>query len=343
MNAPCAEKRVQNILQRTPARDLMRELESTLPGQCHPLGHIIGREVYRRVGSIESAFEECSPAACVAACLHGATGEALVSVPGVRASLTELRHPTFDLVRAEGNNLCTVRQACHAVGHVLFTLANDLSQALSLCDDISSEHGTTWDCYNGVFMEDGRGIFAQTENIKRKHTYRDNNDLLHPCTTMEERYQPACFLYLFTNQIPTLQEQGMDEAGQLQVRIDACRTLADTARVLCIRGVGWSLFLLHSLDDAMHVCDGMDAEDERVACVFGASNAYTQFGEPHASITRWCDAFVSVVAHACYFGVFDSLSYRRDPALEKACEGAAPVCAEALSNYLTHPEVPVPR
>jgi hypothetical protein len=146
------------------------------------------------------------------------------------------------------------------------------------------------------------------------------------------------------NQIPVLRERGMREhEDMLQARMNACDALPETTRIMCVEGAGWSSFTIGSLERTARMCNERESEPERVACVFGASGSYIEFGGETETVIGWCQGFEHAVRNACYIGVFDALTYRRDPALANACEHAQPSCAETLADYLAHPEVPVPR
>ena len=119
---PCVREKIQSLLLELPAHEIMRAVEASFPYQCHAVGHILGQETYKMLGSVESAFGACSPASCVHACTHGVVGEVFLSTPGIGGLPEEWRHPNIDLIRSEGSLLCRDRTTCHAVGHVLFLL-----------------------------------------------------------------------------------------------------------------------------------------------------------------------------------------------------------------------------
>lgn len=327
----CAEKHARALLDTMPAADLVLEIEKQYPAICHAAGHFIGQELFQR-SSVEEALLSCAPLSCWAACPHGVIGAAFVVDADIQISEEEWQHPNIDLMRSVAGELCTGRVTCHAVGHVLFTLSDSLTQALSLCEELSTNIGIG-SCYHGVFMENGSSYFADVTLAGNRKSYRDPEDLLAPCSSLPEKYDAYCYWLHFLNQNIVFTEQEIyDEGERMQLRKEACETLVmDTRRVSCFMGFGVSLPAEITLPDALRVCGELNGK-ERASCSLGASHRRSSMGMPSEEVTASCDSLSGDMQSGCYEGYFRWLVLSNSE-LAHACDDATDSCRQALDAF----------
>jgi len=341
VDVACAGELVGKLLAKEDAAALMREFETQMPAQCHFLGHIVGKYVYADTGSMEGAYAACSSAECASACLHGAAIAALISAPGIRTALEGVEHPLWEDVGPEAATLCKERQACHAVGHVLMSLSDDVNNALAKCDDVAPDSDSLQACFRGVFMEIGNATLARIESVPSGKQITDPDNLLSPCSAMEKRYQRACFQFLFINQTASPREVGtLTPEMTRHARIDACREATNSVRTPCAEGLGYSLYSLDSVERSFDACNRF-AANEHAACVLGVSRGYIDFGEVPERVAEQCAGLGTVAAKkSCYLGVFDAVAQRyKDP--QNVCDAATDsLCVEQYAAYRMNPVFP---
>jgi|GEM_PF-1300962 len=336
----CVRESVGRILDSHGAADVMAMLERDIPAaSCHVIGHIVGEETYMRAPSLEAALAACTPA-CTSACIHGAAGAALAGAVG-EASVDALRHPTLDMVRSYGKDLCSTREACHAVGHILLQQLQSVPEALVECSSIADGR-EPWSCYRGVFMENNTPFSTLNPGEHAIQRVRDPTDLLSPCLTVGKEYQHACFHFLPLNQRLTFAERGVTDMGeQRALRIEACYAVADASlRDACFEGVALSLFFYERATpgSARDACVSLRDEREEAACMFGFAHLLVSFGRlPEAM--QFCRSAERNVQRACYQAVFDSIQNLGVMPVENACDGSDnPSCSEVLAAFRNNPQ-----
>lgn len=339
LDEACAEKKIRALFGAYSAANIMDAMQASFSvSSCHVVGHVVGKELLLKTGSVETAIAECS-SACTSACIHGIVGAAFAGVPDVRASLEELQHPNLDIIRSEGLKLCFQRETCHAIGHILFQLFEALDPALAECKRLS-QGKEPWSCYRGVFMENNMAQSALTIHGKQYPNYRDPTDLLSPCMTVGIEYRHACFHFLALNQQRTFVEKGITDPSARHMRIEACKKVEpQSLKDACFEGVGFSLYFLEkvSLDGARAACEGLERVSERAACAFGFSYHLASFSRTK-DVKEFCGRLQDErVTIACYQAAFDSS--RNIGSLDPAtfCNGAEATCKTVLEAYLTDP------
>lgn len=348
VDVSCARDIAVAKLSKKKASDIVHELELTLPSRCHIFGHIIGQEAFKKNGSLQMVFDQCTPGGCFAACMHGATGEALLSV--TNSSFEESEQTNLEEIIAQGPELCSERQACHALGHVLLLRTGDLPEALNACESITQQGTQTqWSCFIGVFMENNTAVMASTTpHTPTPPMLRDARNLLSPCDAVEEKYRSACFHFLFQNQFATLREQKKEysKKGFVDTQITACHSLTRRVdRAKCAEGIGYSLFLIQNMLEARTICESsFEDEEAQASCVYGAASGSVEVGIEPKEVYRACaELSVPKTQYACYFGAINGLHIRRVPDVVATC-GSDTTCRNVYADFTANPEtVPVIR
>jgi hypothetical protein len=195
-------------------------------------------------------------------------------------------------------------------------------------------------CYTGVFMEYGLptiGFIVASERVERS-SLRNLQNPLSPCDIVGERYQPACYRYLYRNQ-NVFAELGVRDANE--VFADAagvCGTLVGLNRVACLSGIGWlQLSVAQPFRDAHALCKTLSYSDQ-APCFQSMSEMYGGNGTAVRDILDQCGTVAdSKGKDACYTGLFTAVSDRvggGSISLESVCgESTDAACEIALQKF----------
>lgn len=301
----CKKNIIGALLERISAQEMMRQAEDTFPpGQCHSIGHVVGQHISAK--TFESAMFVCG-GRCNFACIHGAIGEAFKTSPRIEEMHARGVLDTT-LIQDEGKMLCTEGQSCHGLGHTLFQIMSSLSGALGMCDAVSANESHTWSCYSGVFMENGMiNSSSAVSSSGEKKEYRDPEDLLFPCNSIERVYRGACYHFLHLTQDRTLDEKKITSGlERTRFRVQACATISEEAeRAMCFEGVGMSLFVPEpvSIAEAHIRCANAEDSVSVAACSAGFSHALTIFEHAQEAVD-FCSHALRENKQACYEGIF---------------------------------------
>jgi hypothetical protein len=232
-----------------------REIE----GDGHGYTHVIGIRAWKPGDDVGEVFRSCT-SLFQSGCYHGVIQSYLTATGEVDSARTA---EMCDEIAPYGTDNFLRFQCLHGIGHGLEMAWNwDLPRALGGCDWLTSE----WDrrsCYGGAIMENavasspgGHHTAARAlENTGDDHgaasaaahdhaagdgemamsampfKMRDSTDALYPCSVLDERYTPSCFL---GHGGILLGHVGYDW-GKAAVE---CDRLADYNRLLCYTSLG---------------------------------------------------------------------------------------------------------
>jgi hypothetical protein len=337
----CIKGTLPAAMQAAGAQRILRTFAAEFtPSRCHDAGHLVGQELYARSTSIEAALSQCS-FECASACTHGAAGAALASVPEIRDSFGDLPHLDESMLSRLGAAVCTGRESCHGVGHILLQLFKDLQVALKWCDAIAKEK-EPWACYRGVFMENAS--FDSTHVIfeeARVSNVRDPDNFLYPCTAVEERYQPACLHNIHMNQSITLSERGINDRDErARLITEACEQASNRMQPPCYEGVGSYLALnSYPVSNVMERCLALDNISNAAGCVFGFAYALSAWGQTDNALAVCAAIEDGRLKYTCYESVADDLSVRPSRSVETMCDGTEDEeCKRAAEYVLSVPD-----
>ncbi len=174
--------------------DELRQKDSYLQTQCHPLIHSIGRHAYKFYGSVSEASKYATEI-CWSGYYHG-----IMEAYMAQFNDTELM--------AKMDSICTPTDkpysfdyynCLHGLGHgVTIRFENDIFKALPFCKAITKD----WErqsCYSGVFMQNivVDGFTHQSINIRA-------DDPIYPCDAVEHDQKQPCYLMVTSNVLKTV-------------------------------------------------------------------------------------------------------------------------------------------
>lgn len=196
---------------------------SFIKSQCHQLTHVIGNTAYEMTGSITKAFVD-GDSFCWSGYYHGIV-ERGVSTKG-SAYVKEHLNDFCSEIPGKDRYSFDYYNCVHGLGHGVMSMTrNELFESLGLCDLLIGE----WErssCYGGVYMEN-----VMTDWRNHKTSYLKDDDLLYPCTAVEEQYKYQCYL-MQTSYV--LKKNGYDFADVFA----RCNSVPAPYNEVCAQSIG---------------------------------------------------------------------------------------------------------
>lgn len=288
----CLTEGFKEVLGRFPSQQIAHSLND-FGFSCHTFNHYLGRALYERLGTLGEAYGSCE-FVCFHGCFHGVfeaylqdTDNDLIDFSG--ASLSELCE---GLQNSGSKPEEQLRRECfHGLGHGLMLLTNaNLQESLSLCDRLPGQ----WQrerCYGGTFMEN----VVSFTNPHRRATSPKSDDPHYPCSKLDSRYRPLCYLYqpsylLFA--VPF----------DVPAAFELCRKMPQEYQQYCFFGIGefanWRT--LEDVGTAQQICSFGRGEEERY-CAIGAADSIMRYsaGDSLDETFTFCQSMAGDVRVSC--------------------------------------------
>lgn len=229
---------------------------------CHSTLHFLGSEQYKNNKNLSNLLSNGTPV-CFAGYYHGVLEgyfnekklDSEKAIADIEENIRNLCQKSV-LPNAKKYNECL-----HGLGHALmFATGDELPQSLKLCDKLATESDQDW-CYSGAFMENS------TSSTNRDHPsqYLKQDDLLYPCSILEEKYLNMCY---------TLQGFYFAEKANydFQKTADLCRQIPANYIEKCFDSMGQTA-VGYTQDPAVmkDICTRIPEENFRAACVGGVA------------------------------------------------------------------------
>ncbi len=307
---------------------------------CHPIGHVLGAESFKRTNSIEASLDRCSiSASCRFACAHGVIGAGVEAQLGEPYEDDDIAHSSAATIERLGTGFCNRSiSLCHAIGHLLF-MNEGQDAGLPSCNRVTPDGFKQEVCYQGVFMERGGGADALNPFSATSSYATRKNDYLFPCTSIAERYRHACFQFLVRYQLPLFKADGVTATtSQIALAARTCMQLSAQDRSYCFEGLGLQTheFGINSRDSTTF-CDqfgsGVDAE----SCMLGIIPQKIFFLQQIENEEAFAYCYgITDRSHrkVCYDATFQwlGLSYS-DDRIAAMCAAAGDVCAHLFDAH----------
>jgi hypothetical protein len=235
--------------------------------EAHPMVHHIGQRSFVRYGTAPLALSHCRDLFW-SGCYHGVLQGFLSSLPEVEPQHILPLCPTSETVSAYSFQ----RYNClHGLGHGLtIQFRYDLLKSLAFCDALQGP----WDresCYGGVFMEN-IVTFQQARraapSVDHRHheatSFLNPQDLLYPCSVLNEKYLQACYL-MQTSAVLTFLNYDFAQA------FSQCARVEGEHRTTCYRSLGRDIsgFTLRDAGRVNELCR-LGQSDQVRQCFIGA-------------------------------------------------------------------------
>jgi len=294
---------------------------------CHPVTHAIGRETFRKTGTVHDSFAACDQT-CHSGCYHGAMERFLRGdAADDEAHISERELFERAVSACDPDEAVRFRFQClHGLGHALmFFLDYQLERSLAGCD----EFGDAWSrssCYGGVFMENVHTATPEKRDLSA-------TDYHYPCSKLGTQYKADCYM---------MQTTRMAEMGlSVERQFEECRAAGSYAHV-CIQSIGRDLSNTARIGNPRSVaadCERGQTATERQACTRGVAYALVDNTWDGRYAFPFCATFGGADDQSYCFAISSTYlknTYAKSPdAIAADCKQYAPAypaCTEAAAQ-----------
>jgi hypothetical protein len=254
--------------------------------QCHQFTHVIGNTASELYPEIGDAFR-FGDGICWSGYYHGVVEQAA-------------KRFSVDTIKARTNDLCAqipgkerysfdYYNCVHGLGHGFMAITkNELFDSLHLCDNLTGR----WEqesCYGGAFMEN---VMADNRNHQTKYLKPD--DLLYPCTAVEETYKGQCYLMQTSY---ALTKNGHDFANLFAL----CARAETNYQDICAQSIGRDASgqSVSQVEQTRSWCALAQNPIQERNCVIGAVKDFISYYHGNTEAEKLCNAFPEDLAVTC--------------------------------------------
>lgn len=302
----CYQERYQGLVQGSGVEAAFTELKSEydknefIKAQCHQITHVIGRAATDVYGDIPNTYSK-GDNFCWSGYYHGAM-EATVAKIGPDKILNEADTICAPLGEGDQKHSFYHYNCVHGLGHGFMGVQNnELFESLEVCDTMTDD----WEresCYSGAFMEN---IMAK-DNPSHPSKELRADEPLYPCTEVEKKYKPQCYLMQTSYALETL-------GNDFQKVFELCGTVESEFRPTCYQSLGRDASGITSSDVDRTNANCMLGEDyeARSNCVIGAAKDFISYYSRDTEAKELCDSFDADLRKVCletaeeYYVIFE--------------------------------------
>lgn len=302
----CYQERYQGLVQGSGVEAAFTELKSEydknefIKAQCHQITHVIGRAATDVYGDIPNTYSK-GDNFCWSGYYHGAM-EATVAKIGPDKILKEADTICAPLGEGDQKHSFYHYNCVHGLGHGFMGVQNnELFESLEVCDTMTDD----WEresCYSGAFMEN---IMAK-DNPSHPSKELRADEPLYPCTEVEKKYKPQCYLMQTSYALETL-------GNDFQKVFELCGTVESEFRPTCYQSLGRDASGITSSDVDRTNANCMLGEDyeARSNCVIGAAKDFISYYSRDTEAKELCDSFDADLRKVClktaeeYYVIFE--------------------------------------
>lgn len=298
----------------------------------HVYTHMIGIEAFRANPNLSEVFPQCSTL-FQSGCYHGVIQAHFMAKGSVEA--TDVRQ-LCAAYGGEGGDRWTLFQCLHGLGHGLTMFyGHSLPRALEGCDHLQA----WWDrqsCYGGAFMENVLNATAphhpaselaaeegghaagehHDESVAATEPAdsvrymtpsgwraMDPEDPLYPCSAMESRYLPQCYV-MQTSVMLHL------NGGDIRGAAGSCELAPEDMRAKCFQSLGRDIssYTLQDVDDSIRLCRH-SPEEYRAWCYVGLVKNFIDLTSETEKAFTFCRKIEGQVNKLrCYVAIGEQLA-----------------------------------
>jgi hypothetical protein len=277
------------------AQEELRHSGLPFTGQTHLLNHTVGEFLYKNYGP--SGLSHCKDY-FLSSCNHGFLIMAIA-----KGGMPEVTKVMLECRKISG---AVYGQCSHGVGHgfLAYEGYDKLLESLKLCDEVDIPGTTfpTYNCYDGVFMENIWGVHEGKPSPDR---WVKESDPIYPCndTRIERKYLLACW----SNQ-PALMYQMFDR--DLKKISSECEKITDTEYLkMCFNGLSRQIHpITHGkVENVLRLCKEI-SQSWQDYCVTTNALAYFALGDLDLPFVICANTGESGKKE-CYEAVIGSISF----------------------------------
>lgn len=266
-------------MSRTESQDVVIFVANQIPLEwekseenCHPIAHHVAEFLLGYFdGNLSEAISHVGNA-CGNALYHGVVENYFsikILLEDVEIEDLDIISPCMNVGSSIDSNLH--QQCVHGLGHSLATVYDfDVINAVKRCDEF--ENAVDQDrCSDGLFMENNN------ENFNEGGGSYDENDILYPCNSVDEKYKFRCYFYQ-GYYILRLNDYSYSKS------FEECEKIPDGEKytVRCIHAISQDMstqFFLNDHEKIVEMCESLDSKYQW-ECIRVASNAFTIYIDP---------------------------------------------------------------
>lgn len=265
-------------------RDFLLNIYPSQPAWLHDMGHIIGEAMYeefdkRALGNCDSTFSF--------SCYHGVI-LAFLRENGLDKKATEQFAYTGCISEPNEED----KHGCyHGFGHALMVVNNnDVPDSMKDCDAYVRDKQFSFDCYQGVAMENAQGSFSEGD----ERPFLNEEDPYYPCRILDRKYQGACYSEHVVHAAHIFQ----DDWGKISNYCASLPEVGSLEKELCFARIGGSIF--QSKSDVRRVSEVCHYNSQYApACMINFAR-HRAFAKDWQSAREACDALLGEAKIQCH-------------------------------------------
>lgn len=163
----------------------LRDQDGWVMSNCHPLAHLVGNAALVFYGSVKEAINH-GDGTCWSGYIHGVYEKHMAQFDDA-----ELFDEVKTLCERDPNDpyAFDYYNCLHGIGHgVTIRFGNDPFKGLPYCDVFEEDWERT-NCATGAFMQN-----IVVDRTMHTSVRLDPNNLMYPCTAVEDKWKSACYL-----------------------------------------------------------------------------------------------------------------------------------------------------
>jgi len=265
--------------------------------ECHQLTHVVGRATLDRYKDLGVAYQR-GDYFCASGYYHGVSEE-IITQKGAAYMFKNAKYVCTKFAKTEYHQLDHYN-CVHGIGHGLMEAANgNLFLALKSCDTLNDSWEQT-SCYSGVFMQNVMIEESPDESVDHKSAYLKDDDLLYPCTVVDEKYKWGCYIFQSSYAIAKTNSNFPKVFG-------LCRALDQKFRDVCYGSLGRDASGVSNFDQDKTIANCNQGQDDeaKMACFKGAAINLIYVYHSDKQAHQLCDALNETFKYACNGGVKD--------------------------------------
>ena len=255
-------------------------------GETHLLVHTVGDYIYDTYGP--EGLTYCKDY-FLSACYHALIIDTLGDY-GMTGMVDVMKKCS------EAGGYTVAGQCAHGAGHGFVAWQDyDLVKALKMCDELGSKSSNfpSFNCYDGVFMENVWGVHNGTPSEKR---WVKEDDIYYPCNDprIPEKYLKGCW----SNQATLIYQHFK---GDLKKTAEACDAVPEPEyKEMCYNNFARQIHPMTQgqVSKVLTLCQNATGEKWQDYCILTNVTAYWSVGD-HNLPTQICTALKDTLKQTC--------------------------------------------
>ncbi|MEK7560757.1 MAG: hypothetical protein AAB539_02260 [Patescibacteria group bacterium] len=346
-DAVCLEDTVKQLMKTYPSDEIVKYVIASstplvLHIYAHPIAHFMGKQLYLKTGSVETALRECARGPYYGyGCVHGTIGAAIVKEMGLSPTEADyIAHANPITLKRIAEKYCADDnyQLCHAAGHIIFEVYQNYTKIPEVCDEVGKDAVKREACARGGFMESAGSVGTLSPTLSQSPL--SETDYRAICENIDPSYQHACFWYLPWIQLRSFEEHNVESAERIASSKNFCEELNGAPRAYCIEAIGLNspgIFRNVANPNRKYFCNQFARGRDRQACVLGVAESFLNLLNFPGGVNYCYQIDDTSLKNFCYdalFQISDQISMGSAMGTICANEITSNECRQKFSEYL---------